>query len=635
MGLIASEDSSVGTSVDDGGRAWASMFVSRRMFWQIPAHLFLFTLQPVGRGGLCSTPGSPGGSASRPGTPREESLPSSPFRPWQQQHSRSPSGAGAGAGAGTGGASTPTTPGGQLAADVPGAPMPTTVSTMPAYPLGPYFSSSHLPTYYPPPPLQYTHTDNVRHPLRPKPPRMGEVFYTRFVESAGRYLSFRVASCSPRPVPYLGPVGPATPPPEHGQLSSMSDEELLRSWFGNPRVGEFWGDYAPGFLQGGLCSRHSFPVIGLWDGVPFGYFELYWVKEDVLGRHVGGEVDDWDRGVHIMVGEEWSRGRVAAWLTSLVHWCFTADYRTMNVCLEPRIDNKSSQHTRLADMKPTTLLLAALATGSSIALVTPLNRNALQPRHKHDKAPVEGEKKSIAVDEPEPVDDAPPEIGDPYIPLKRKPMNPNKMPNLESLHDEWKMTSEEEALGVTPPRVVKKCLQCDDKAWNCEIMYCHLEAGQVDVPKTLDELKDKGRPLYAVPHSLEVRLPTKDELLAHRGNYTDRVERKVQIHEAKDAERKNEHQEEAKARQKLVDLKRKQHDEQAAREKLPEDEMSRHRKAAAKKDDRHDYEDAEDAERARVYTERKLGKGRVKEMKQAFRETKKMQREQKKQDRQP
>lgn len=329
MGLIASEDTSVGTSMDDNGQEWANMFVSKRMFWQTPAHLFLFTLHPVTKSRspwLQSTPASP--DTSRPGSPREEDA-SSSTRPL---HSRSPSG----------GSCDPT--GGQLAADVPGAPMPTAPTpSMPGYPIGPYFSSSHLPTYYPPPPLQYIYTNNIRHPLRPRPPRMGEVFYTRFIESMGQYLSFRVASCSPQPVPYPGPMGPN--PPEKGQLSSMSDKELIRSWFENPRVKEFWGEYTSDFLESGLRSKHSFPVIGQWDGIPFGFFEVYWVKEDILGRHVGSDVGDWDRGIHILVGEEWSRGRVAAWLTSLVHWCLTSDYRTMNVCLEPRVDNKRYAHT--------------------------------------------------------------------------------------------------------------------------------------------------------------------------------------------------------------------------------------------------------------------------------------------------
>ena len=308
MGLIAAEDTAVGTSVDDSGDAWAAMFVSKRMFWQTPPSLFLFALQPlhIAASPCTSRPASPMFGTSTPSDSR-------------RAHSRSPSGR-------------------VTVDDLPGAPMPTTLASPPAFPIGPFFSNSHLPTYYPPQALQYVFTEGLRHPLRPKPPRMGEVFYTRFVESLGHYLSFRVASASQEPVPYLGPVGP-NPPEERAKLATMTDAELLQSWFANPRVSKFWGAWDPEFLGKALRSRHSFPVIGLWDGVPFGYFELYWVKEDILGRHVGAEIGDWDRGIHIMVGEEWARGRVAPWLSSLVHYCLTQDYRTMNICLEPRVDN--------------------------------------------------------------------------------------------------------------------------------------------------------------------------------------------------------------------------------------------------------------------------------------------------------
>ncbi|KJZ77143.1 hypothetical protein HIM_03464 [Hirsutella minnesotensis 3608] len=210
---------------------------------------------------------------------------------------------------------------------------------LPLHPRNPFFSTPHVPTYYPPAPLQYVLTDGVRHPLRPRPPRMGEVFYSRFVPSVGQYLSFRVASSSPQPVPYRGPVGPS--PPAASDAAALSDGDLLAKWHADPRVARCWGTFEPASLGRALRARHSFPVIGMWDGVPFGYFELYWVREDLLGRHLGGsDVGDWDRGVHIMIGENWSRGRVAAWLQSLVHWCFTADLRTMSVCLEPRVDNQ-------------------------------------------------------------------------------------------------------------------------------------------------------------------------------------------------------------------------------------------------------------------------------------------------------
>ncbi len=308
MGLIASLDSAVGTDIEDAGESWAHMFVSRRMFWQTPGRLFLFTLQQAGTKGSSSYPGSP--SASRPGSPvRNESAARYGHPAYLTQ------------------------------SDLPGAAPPITLTSVPSFPIGPFFSTSHLPTYYPPAAAQYTVTNHVRHPIRPKPPRMGEVFYTRFIPSVGQYLSFRVASSSSSAVPYMGPVGPN--PPSQPHLNALSDVELLQTWLSNPRVQKFWGNYVPDFLPNAISSRHSFPAIGLWDGVPFGYFEIYWVKEDVLGQYVGSsEAGDWDRGCHMFVGEEWARGRVHTWLSSLVHWTFCEDYRTMAMCIEPRVDNE-------------------------------------------------------------------------------------------------------------------------------------------------------------------------------------------------------------------------------------------------------------------------------------------------------
>jgi hypothetical protein len=313
MGLVASMESSVGSELTDG-EGWDHMFMSKRMFWQIPGRLFLFTLQPNVRGS--SMPGSPAGS--RPNSPtRMSPSPTSHRHHTPRSHSNSPHGS---------------------VSRLEDGAIPTTLVSAPSFPVGPFFSSSHLPTYYPPGPLMYTVTGNTRHPLRPKPPRMGEVFYTRFVPSVGQYLAFRLASMSPKPVPYLGPVGPKQSD-QGSHLLTLSDTSLIQTWLGKPRVAKFWGDYEPHFLTNAVKSKHSFPVIGLWDGVPFGYFEIYWVKEDILGEKLGSEADDFDRGLHIIVGEEWARGRVPVWLSSLVHYCFTSDYRTMSVCLEPRVDN--------------------------------------------------------------------------------------------------------------------------------------------------------------------------------------------------------------------------------------------------------------------------------------------------------
>jgi hypothetical protein len=342
MGLVTSEDSAVGINPDENTPdGWSEMFISRRAFWQIPERLFLFTLTPASGS---SFPGSPYGSR-----------PNSPVYTAERNHS-------------------PQKRDSLEQGSQPGLWSP----TLP----GPFASGSNLPTYFPPQPLQYTLSSGVRHPRRPKPPRQGEIFYIRYIPSVGQYLSFRTASLSTRPVPYTGPVSPNGPssslsPPNVNQpktsLSSlpahisavsiseprylapssetddttqMTDLQLLNKWMNIDRVAKFWGCSGPEnvqaeFLRTNFSSNHSFPAIGMWDGKPFGYFEIYWVKEDILGKHLGDRAGDFDRGVHVLVGEDEFRGkhRVKIWMTSLAHWAFGQDYRTNAVVLEPRVDN--------------------------------------------------------------------------------------------------------------------------------------------------------------------------------------------------------------------------------------------------------------------------------------------------------
>ncbi|KKK24376.1 hypothetical protein ARAM_000852, partial [Aspergillus rambellii] len=310
MGLIACEDSSVGLD-QDSENAWAHMFVSRRSFWQLDARLYLFTLSPQ------SVPQSAGGSPfMRLASPTRESM-------------------------------YLTDPNVRPASADSAAAFHYTPSE------GPFGSTSHLPTYFPPPPSQYTFTNGVRHPMRPKPPHQGDLFYVRYIPSVQQYLSFRIPclpssnprSAGPTPAREYSPAPnsmeyPATAP------SALSDLDYLHKWMNDPRVNAAWGESGPiskqdRFLRENLSKNHSFPVIGCWDGQPFGYFEIYWVKEDPLGSLIGG-VDNYDRGIHLLVGEQEFRGphRVSAWLSSLVHFCWLADMRTQTVMLEPRVDNE-------------------------------------------------------------------------------------------------------------------------------------------------------------------------------------------------------------------------------------------------------------------------------------------------------
>ncbi|KAF2130201.1 siderophore biosynthesis protein-like protein [Dothidotthia symphoricarpi CBS 119687] len=317
MGLIACEDSTVGCAQDakcaDG---WTNMFVSRTTFWQLDPRIYLFTLSPMSQSPFST--GSP-----------YPSRPSSPV-PGSESHQEN-----------------------QIEQSSTGLWSPTAP--------GPFHSSSHLPTYYPPPPAQYIFSNHVRHPIRPKPPRQGEMFYTRYIPSVGQYLSFRVASISSKALRHRGPVSTNIPNshrksssaasdslvPTFGyQSAEHSDSEYLHKWMNDPRVSHFWGEAGPQshqeeFLRNGLQSKNSFPVIGCWDGKPFGYFEIYWVKEDNIGKYLPN-VGDYDRGFHCLIGEQEFRGahRVKLWLSALVHYCWLADHRTERVMLEPRVDNE-------------------------------------------------------------------------------------------------------------------------------------------------------------------------------------------------------------------------------------------------------------------------------------------------------
>lgn len=182
---------------------------------------------------------------------------------------------------------------------------------------------------YPHPPHFYAN-GGARHVHRPRPPAPGTTFYRRYIPSLHSILSFRV-------------------------VDPQKDLELVHGWMNNPRVDAFWGEAGDleklgKFLKNGVESKHCFPVIGSWTDLsatdtangkeggegsdegqeqPFGYFEVYWVKEDRLGGYT--ETGEWDRGVHCLVGEERFRGagRVGVWLSSLVHCKCSTDMMMM------------------------------------------------------------------------------------------------------------------------------------------------------------------------------------------------------------------------------------------------------------------------------------------------------------------
>ncbi len=166
-------------------------------------------------------------------------------------------------------------------------------------------------------PLVYTLSAGKRHPRRrPKPE--GEV-YARFIPWLKQTISFRAATLE-------------------------RDLPLVHRWMNDPRVAAFWkedGDMEKHrrYLGDLLADPHMLPLIASFDDVPFGYFEIYWAKENRLAPFY--DADDYDRGWHVVIGEDAYRGRdwITAWLPSLMHYLLLDDCRTQRIVGEPQSDH--------------------------------------------------------------------------------------------------------------------------------------------------------------------------------------------------------------------------------------------------------------------------------------------------------
>lgn len=170
---------------------------------------------------------------------------------------------------------------------------------------------------YPLPPVQQM-TAGRYHPRRPGKPK-GTV-YQRFIPWLERDISFRVAD------------------PE-------TDLAAFNRWMNDEQVNTIWEDAGSidkhrEILEERIADPHVLPLIGSFADIPFGYFEVYWAKENRLGPYY--DADDYDRGWHVAIGEPDYRGKkwISAWLPSLMHFIFLDDPRTKRIVGEPRASHE-------------------------------------------------------------------------------------------------------------------------------------------------------------------------------------------------------------------------------------------------------------------------------------------------------
>ncbi|GGY70612.1 N-acetyltransferase [Streptomyces olivaceoviridis] len=114
----------------------------------------------------------------------------------------------------------------------------------------------------------------------------------------------------------LATWGPVVTPVGSFRLMPLrldQDLPLVHRWMNDPAVAEFWElagprnrteDHLRAQLQG---DGRSAPCLGVLDGTPMSYWEIYRADLDPLARHY--PVRPHDTGVHLLVGDAADRGR--------------------------------------------------------------------------------------------------------------------------------------------------------------------------------------------------------------------------------------------------------------------------------------------------------------------------------------
>jgi N5-hydroxy-L-ornithine N5-transacylase len=226
--------------------------------------------------------------------------------------------------------------------------------------------SSYPPTPYENMMTDEPHTALTWHPRRPAKPRPGSVIYSRWIPHLKENFSM-VA------------------------LDWQNEEHLrlFHEWQNDPRVSQGWNETGTleqhrEYLRKQHVDPHQVTILARFDDTFFAYFEVYWgkvsahalfslfsslpcilphfdsadlqkgavrndrdantrinVQEDRLGAYYSA--GDFDRGRHSLVGDIRFRGphRVSAWWSSLMHYLFLDDPRTMYIIGEPKFTNSS------------------------------------------------------------------------------------------------------------------------------------------------------------------------------------------------------------------------------------------------------------------------------------------------------
>ncbi|MEU4357499.1 GNAT family N-acetyltransferase [Streptomyces virginiae] len=126
------------------------------------------------------------------------------------------------------------------------------------------------------------------------------------------------------------------------------DLELLTAWMNDPEVAAYWELAGPAEVTAAhLRSQidgngRSIPCLGLLDGTPMSYWEIYRADLDPLSRHYPARPHD--TGIHLLIGDGTNRGRGlgTALLRAVADLVLGNRPRCTRVVAEPDIRNTPS-----------------------------------------------------------------------------------------------------------------------------------------------------------------------------------------------------------------------------------------------------------------------------------------------------
>ncbi|MER7486739.1 GNAT family N-acetyltransferase [Streptomyces sp. NPDC126497] len=121
------------------------------------------------------------------------------------------------------------------------------------------------------------------------------------------------APVTPGDIDDWGPAGTPAGPFRLVPVRVERDLPLLARWMNDPAVAVFWELSGPpavtaDHLRAQLAGDgRSVPCVGVLDGTPMSYWEVYRADRDPLARHYAARPHD--TGLHVLIGAAGDRGR--------------------------------------------------------------------------------------------------------------------------------------------------------------------------------------------------------------------------------------------------------------------------------------------------------------------------------------